>query len=117
MLVSRVSRTTFSGMADYVSCDMLALEGEQGGKEEGNIDHIKGGRYLISPPRAGVIVEAIAGTYRGVIHGDMMATYSTTAVRSNSPMERSPQRLVVVSRRLAMSIFNNGKVSILLQLK
>ena len=63
---------------------------------------------------AALLLQPLRAAHRGGIHGTIMATWATTAARSNYPMKHLPQQLVVVARQYKMYFLNNGKVSMLL---
>ena len=48
-------------MVDYGFHDLVALEVEHEGVEEGTGNNITGGRYIISPPRGDSIVAEVLG--------------------------------------------------------
>ena len=52
-------------MVDYGFHDLVALEVEHEGVEEGTGNNITGGRYIISPPRGDSIVAEVLGRTQG----------------------------------------------------
>ena len=57
-----LQEVVLSGIVDDGCHDVVTLEGELTGMEEGNGNCGIGGQYLIIPPHGGAIVAAIAGS-------------------------------------------------------